>query len=328
MSTKFKLMFFFLSLCLFPPKCAFAGSIDELYEKQEEICVQKGWQKVSVDAGGKARKFLWKGPQGVWKNGAIIVLHGGGGSFTNWCGDMRAPKPMAEFSDVANMNGFAVFALDSSDRDFKDAAGNSCGKRFDFTARQDYANIDLPFFEAVITKHIQRLRPVDSATDIFIAGISNGGFMALRAATHFDDKISAFALVSAGDSYGSYIKCQKELTPREGAPGLFYDNETDKNIGESDSCLADSFLHEKEWDTAHPLEKPAFKQFHHEGDAGVDMSCMKKAELLLKGHGYRGDTPYIIRDREGKKKLWKHFWQQQYNQPLIDFFLRNKKKAS
>lgn len=297
------------------------------YEKEERSCKFKGWQKISQDINGLNRQLFWKGPEGTWQNGAIIVLHGGGGSYTNWCGNMRICKPMAEFSDLAIKNGFAIFAIDSSDGEFKDEAGNSCGKRFDFTAGGNRENLELPFFEIVLNEIIPGLRPQNSARDIFMAGISNGGFMAMRAATHFDNKITAFALVSAGDPYGSFIDCQESLTPRQGAPGLFYDNQTKINIGELNACLADSYADEKEWETANPSAMPAFKQFHHQGDAGVDLSCMSKAQALLKEHGYNDDGPYIIKDNQGKKKLWKHFWQRAYNQPLIQFFLKYKTKV-
>jgi dienelactone hydrolase len=309
------------------PIAAAADVMKQLYAAQEKVCAQKGWQKASVVIEGVKRHILWKEPKDGWKNGALIVLHGGGGSFTNWCGSMRATQPMVRFSDQAVGSGFAVFALDSSDGLFVDSDGNSCGKRFDSTSRQYEPNYDLLFIDAVLNKVIPELRPKESASDIFLAGISNGGFMTMRAATRFDDKISAFAMVSSGDPYGSYIECRKDLTKRKKAPGLFYDNETDMNIGEYHGCVADTYLHEKEWETSHPIEKPAFKQFHHEGDGGVDTSCMRKAQRLLSAHGYKDDGPYIIKDPSGKKKLWKHFWQNEYNRPLIQFFIKHKRSS-
>lgn len=293
-----------------------AETID--YKRYENECIESGWQRLAVNVGGIERKILWNSPPVAWENGAIIVLHGGGGSATNWCAGVKATQPCIAFSKLALQEGFAVFALDSGDGLFSDEQGNSCGKRFICTAQGNKPNQDLAFIEAVITKVIPDLRPENSAQDIFIAGISNGGFMAILAATHFDDKITAFVPVSAGDPYGTHIVCNKDLTVRQGAPGLFYDNETKINIGEDDACVSESFPNEFEWKSENPARKPFFKQFHNEGDAGVDISCMKKARQLLIKHGYQDDGAYIIKNY-GKKRLWKHFWLNEYNRPVIDF---------
>ncbi|MFA6218084.1 MAG: hypothetical protein WDL87_10590 [Candidatus Omnitrophota bacterium] len=302
--------------CLFPAPVAAAG-ID--YASYEERCVANGWQRMVVSVSGIDRKILWKAPPEVWNNGAILVFHGGGGSATNWCSGVPAAKPCIEFSDLALREGFAVFALDSADGIFIDDEGNTCGKRFICTAQRPEENQDLEFIKSVINDIIPSLRSLKSAPDIFIAGISNGGFMTILAATHFDDKITAFVPVSAGDPYGTYIDCHKDLSIRQAAPGLFYDSQTKLNIGEDNACLAVVYPNEKEWSTASPARKPAFKQFHNEGDAGVDISCMKKAQTLLVGHGYRDDGPFLVKNT-GKKRLWKHFWAREYNRPILEFF--------
>ena len=294
------------------------------YPWYEKECTAAGWQKIEVKVEGVARQILWKAPQGVWTNGVIIALHGGGGSYTNWCAGPRATEPMIAFSALAIKNGFAVFALDSADGVYTDASGNSCGKRFRCTAEDNTPNADLDFIEIVLSKIIPERRSKKSARDIFITGVSNGGFTTILAATHFDDKITAFAPVSAGDPYGTSIDCRKDLTIREAAPGLFYDNETRKNIGEDDSCLADAYPREQSWQSSDPASKPAFKQFHNEKDIGVDISCMQKAGKLLREHGYKDDGAFIKKDA-GQKRIWKHFWLNAYNQPIIQFFIKNKR---
>ncbi|MFA5117220.1 MAG: hypothetical protein WC695_00030 [Candidatus Omnitrophota bacterium] len=289
------------------------------YTRYEEQCVDGGWKRMIVEVSGIDRKLLWKAPAGAWYNGAIIVLHGGGGSATNWCSGVPAAKPSIEFSDLALQEGFAVFALDSADGLFVDDAGHPCGKRFISTAQNPGADQDLKFIGSVIDSLIPGVRPEKSAPEIFIAGISNGGFMAILAATSFDDRVLAFASVSAGDPYGTFIDCRKDLSIRQSAPGLFYDNQTMRNIGDDHACEAGDYPNEKEWLTASAQRKPYFKQFHNEGDAGVDISCMRKAQKLLTAHGYRDDGAYIVKNT-GKKRLWKHFWAREYNRPLLEFF--------
>ncbi len=293
------------------------------YTRYEEQCVARGWQSAAVNVSGIDRKIIWKSPPGAWNNGAIIVLHGGGGSATNWCAGVPATGPCIEFSDLALQEGFAVFALDSADGLFVDDAGRPCGKRFICTAQKQGVNQDLQFIGSVIDSFIPGVRPEKSAPDIFIAGISNGGFMTVLAATSFDDKITAFVPVSAGDPYGTFIDCRKDLSIRSAAPGLFYDSQTMRTIGEDDACAAGAYLHEKEWVTASPARKPYFKQFHNEGDAGVDISCMRKVQKLLSAHGYRDDGAYIVKNI-GKKRLWKHFWAREYNRPILEFFKKSR----
>lgn len=54
-----------------------------LYDYHETECIEKGWQKIILNVNGLERKILWKGPKGRWENGAIIVLHGAGGAYSN-----------------------------------------------------------------------------------------------------------------------------------------------------------------------------------------------------------------------------------------------------
>ncbi len=152
-----------------------------------------------------------------------------------------------------------------------------------------------------------------------MTGISNGGYMSILASTYFDDKIKAFAPVSAGDPYGTHFDSRKELTARKGAPGLFIDNETGKSDAEDNAAVANSYPHEQEWHTANPSKKPAFKLFYNVADKLVDVSCKRKAEQLLEQHGYSNAGSFVIQDG-GKKTLLAHFWLGRYNQPMIEFF--------
>jgi len=62
--------------------------------------------------------------------------------------------------------------------------------------------------------------------------------MTILASTHFDDMITAFAPVSAGDPYGTYLDCSDKSTGRENAPGRWYDNDTKIEIGKTNSSFS------------------------------------------------------------------------------------------
>ncbi len=292
--------------------------IQGLYDYHERQCFGKGWKKIVVSVLGRDRKVLWKGPAGRWDNGAIVVLHGGGGTYSNYCSNIRLGRPMVEFATLALQEGFAVFSLDSGHDLMEDEKKVPCGKRWDCLARDRQPNEDLDFIEQVIQDVIPRLRPEKSAEDIFLTGISNGGFMTILAATYFPGSITAFAPVAAGDPYGTYMNCA-EGTGRTAAPGRWYDRETHSEIGKAFSCQARAYDHEETW-IQHPGKKALFfKQFHHEGDRAVDISCMKKVQRLLIQHGFADAGAYIIHNK-GRKNIWKHFWQKEYNKPLLEFF--------
>ena len=59
----------------------------------------------------------------------------------------------------------------------------------------------------------------------------------MLAATHFADEINAFARVSSGDPYGTYMDMETHpLVERKNAPGVFRDNETHKLISRKDAA--------------------------------------------------------------------------------------------
>lgn len=289
----------------------------------EEKCTRLGWEKITIPVGGHDRQLLWNGPRRPWKHGTIIVMHGGGGNYTQWC---HAPsafslvKPQVEFSHLAILEGFGVFLLDSTDDVVTDTQGLPCGKRFDATVVETRkSNVDLPFIGSVITTVIPSKRPLGSASEIFLTGESTGGFMATRAGTHFDGMVTAFAPAASADPYGTYFDCNPKLSPRTSAKGVGYDRETGKHITEPDACIASEYLHEQPWETQHPRTKPPFKTFHHEDDGIADLSCREKVGKVLAAHGYPDDGAYVIKGR-GYRNAGAHLWQRAYNIPLLQFF--------
>ncbi|MCA9360859.1 hypothetical protein KC730_03145 [Candidatus Kaiserbacteria bacterium] len=286
----------------------------------EQSCVDRGFEKITIHVDGRERSVLWKGPE-KWTKGAVIAMHGGGGDYTQWCYEsLRLVKPQVDFSDLAVERGFAVFLLESTNDVVTDSGGLVCGKRWDATlveGRTD--NVDLPFIEQVITEIVPSKRPVGSSINTFLTGESTGGYMAILTATHFDNLITAFAPVASGDPYGTYFDCDPSLSLRESAKGAGFDRETNKQITEAGACLPNAHFRDRSLETVSSNQKIPFKMFHSVDDGIVDISCQKKAEAMLVQQGYINDGAYVLLS-QSSRNVWSHLWQAEYNIPVLDFF--------
>jgi hypothetical protein len=69
-----------------------------------------------------------------------------------------------------------------------------------------------------------------------------------------------------------------------------------------------------------------FKQFHHQGDAACDFSCMAKARDWLVQNGFKDEGAYIV--SKGRRKIANHFWQDEYNEAMINFFKKYAGRAA
>lgn len=278
----------------------------------------KGWQRVALEAAGLPRRLLWNGPLQGWTKGAIVVLHGGGGHHFQFCvANAALVAPQVRFAKAALAGGFAVFLLDSSDG-VTDTEGRSCGKVWDDEVR-GRANLDLPFIGEVLRRVIPARRPPGSRSEVFLTGLSSGGYMTVRAATHFDDLIAAFAPVSSGDPYGWHRVCEPGLSRRRTVHGAGFDNETGRRIIEIGACLSDRDANEKPWDSTRPAVKPAFRLFHHRYDGINDPSCGEKVRKRLRERGYPELAPFLP-EGDRRRSFANHFWRDEYNAPLLEFF--------
>jgi len=288
----------------------------------EQACAAQGWNRSLFKVGNIDRKVMWKAPSsGYWTSGVIVVMHGGGGKADDFCTGGPLVQPQVAFTNLAIQQGFAVFALESTDNLVTDAMGRVCGKRFDF-AVNNRLNIDLPYIGHVLTSLIPTARPAGSNQKLFVTGLSTGGYMTIRAATHFDGLITAFAPVSAGDPYGTDPICDPNLSPRDSAIGILIDRETGLEIGEDNACLASSYPKESAWETQRPAIKPTFSQFQHQKDGIVDFSCAQKANATLQAAGYVDAGAFVL-NAVGAESVLNHLWQNSYNQPLLNFFLNH-----
>ena len=208
---------------------------------QEQQCRQAGWRSESLVVAGLSRGVLWKAPAGVWARGALVVLHGGGGQHANFCAanvDLIAAQ--VRLTDMALAQGFAVFLLDSTDR-VTDTEGRRCGKVWDDEVRPR-DNLDLPFIEEVLRRLIPAARPAGSRADLYLTGLSSGGYMAVRAATRFGDLVSAFAPVASGDPDGWVRDCTPRAGDRSNVFGVGRDAQTRLAIGEIDGRVSEGAL--------------------------------------------------------------------------------------
>jgi pimeloyl-ACP methyl ester carboxylesterase len=296
-----------------------ASILSDLNARYETECLSMGWERIIIEVNGVERSIMFRAPDQGWTSGTIIALHGGGGTYTNYCSTVPLGQPMVNFAELALQRGYAVLSLDSGDGLLVDENGNSCGKRwYSFAGEDNSANPDLQFIQAVIDEVIPARRPDTASDNIFLAGISNGGFMVALAGTQLSDRVTAFVPVSAGDPYGTRIDCSTNPAHRVNAPGVFLDRETASGISASGGCSSDTYTNELVWPTPGNLTASC-RQFYHEGDLAVDLSCQEKLGFQLVNHGFACEAPFVLA-LETRRRLADHFWLDEYNQPILDFF--------
>lgn len=128
----------------------------------------------------------------------------------------------------------------------------------------------------------------------FMTGISNDAVMTVLAASHFNDKITAFAPVAGGDPTGTYFEMSKKrLIERKCGPGAFADLETNKEVQQRNACSSDDYPHEIKWPGIKCRIK--FKQFYHKYDGAIHTSCMEKVRLHLIEQGYIDAGKFVLR---------------------------------
>lgn len=283
---------------------------------QEQQCQAAGWQREVVVAAGRQRLVLWKAPPQGWTRGAIVVLHGGGGTHSNFCvANVELIAPQVRFTTAALQRGFAVFLLDSSDV-VTDSAGRLCGKVWDDEPRSR-PNLDLPFLEAVLAQRIPALRPAGARPERFVTGLSSGGFMTVRAAARMGDLVTAFAPVAAGDPYGWTRDCTRRAGDRANVAGIAVDNSTGRPISEPGACGDTSDRGEQPWDAGATRRAP-FRVLHHAQDGVLDRSCVQRVRRQLTARGHAETPPFELDG--GARNVDVHYWQDAYNAPLLDWF--------
>jgi poly(3-hydroxybutyrate) depolymerase len=294
---------------------AVAASTGSAPTTQESQCNATGWAREVVSAAGLQRLVLWKAPS-AWTKGAIVVMHGGGGSHTNFCvANVSLIAPQVRFTEMALARGFAVFLLDSSDQ-VTDNLGRLCGKVWDDEVR-DRANLDLPFIEDVLQRLVPGKRPTGSRVETFLVGHSSGGYMAVRAGSQLAGLVTAMAPVASGDPYGWFRDCSPRPGDRPNVFGAGFDNETRRQIIEPGACAAASYPNEKPWPVVSSSPKPGFRLFHHEQDGINDRSCVDKVRTQLLARGYPETAPFTLSGPSRSADV--HYWLDDYNAPILNY---------
>lgn len=295
---------------------ASAGPVEAAATVQESQCHSAGWIPAVESVAGLSRRVLWKAPPG-WSGAAIVVMHGGGGSHTNFCvANLPLIAPQVRFTELALSRGFAVFLLDSHDQ-VTDQQGRVCGKVWDDEVRAR-DNVDLPFIDRALRDLIPSQRPAGGRTETFLVGHSSGGYMAVRAATRFGDRVTALAPVASGDPYGWTRDCTRRPGDRANVAGAAFDNDTGRQIIEPGACSPPTDAREQPWDDAGPAHRPVFRMFHHAEDGINDRSCVERARRQLLAHGYPERPAYTLVG--GARSADVHYWLDAYNAPVLDFF--------
>lgn len=140
----------------------------------------------------------------------VFVLHGGGGKAK---GIIRGTR--GRFNTLADSDGFIVIYPNGVGKSWNDGARDTSG-----VARK--LNIDdVGFIEKVIEDMDSRMN-IDQ-NNIFVCGISNGGFMAQRLAFELSDKIKGIGVVAANLSV---VLSQKKF-PKNPASAIFINGTED-----------------------------------------------------------------------------------------------------
>ena len=181
-----------------------AGCKKSKYEKYGEYG--------TIDSGGKKRKFIVHVPSGYREDSSyslVIALHGRFGDPT----DMAVGTG---FSDAADFKKFIVCYPEGYKKSWADSRN--------VTPASEAGIDDVTFISDLIDKLIADYS-VDT-TRIYVAGISNGGFLAQDIACALSGKITAFASVVASMPEPLKLTCN----PVRPVPAMFILSTTDELI--------------------------------------------------------------------------------------------------
>ncbi len=157
------------------------------------------YQAKTIQVDNTTRNYVIKYPDNYQKGQKLpllIALHGGGSTwkkFTNGTTKKTIQKQ-------ANMNGYLLILPEGKNNHWNDGRNKNI-------AESDRYN-DIKFISLLIDKSISEY--LVDADKIFITGMSNGGFMAIRLAIELSDKLKAVSAVAAQMSYANKNLVSKE----------------------------------------------------------------------------------------------------------------------
>jgi polyhydroxybutyrate depolymerase len=152
-----------------------------------------GEQKLSIVVGGRQRSFLLYTPAGVSGGEPLLIaLHGRLGTGVGM-------EKLTHFEAIAEREKFLLIYPDGVRKSWNDGRGTPAEKE---------GVDDVGFVRALIDSAVRYCK-VDNKR-VYIAGISNGGFMTMRLATELSDRIAAVAVVAATMDAGTARDAERE----------------------------------------------------------------------------------------------------------------------
>jgi poly(3-hydroxybutyrate) depolymerase len=301
-----------------------SGRVDD-YRQTRIACEARGWTKavveVTIGQSRYLRKMLYSEPASATWRGAVIVMHGGGSNYANWCSAGSTARGM--MTDALLANEFAVFLLDSTDLT-TDQNGALCGKVWDDNVLIRN-NHDVPYISSVIADEIADRRPAGSPPNIFLMGFSSGGFMATRAATELGHLVTGFIPMGTASPYGWHRDCSF-FSGRDLVAGVGRDNDSSWGISNINACgpteldpMA-AYPNEKTWLDGGSTVKPHYLKIQHFNDSIVDFSCHTRHVYQLGQNGYAGSL-FEVRPTSGTRASIHHNFLAEFITPVIDYLL-------
>ncbi len=121
----------------------------------------------------------------------VMVLHGGGGSADQALGLPNKDSPQKLWLSLAEQHNFIVIVPNGTIGPANRRGWNDCRSDWDEQTQTD----DVAFLSTLLDKIKTRYNYDDKR--VYVAGVSNGGFMTLRLAMEIPEKITAIAAVIA-----------------------------------------------------------------------------------------------------------------------------------
>lgn len=212
------------------------------------------------------RKAIAQAPENNWNKKTIIVLHGRTQEAGVW---FDGESDQNSFVEMAIKNGFFVVAPDSSSPYCQRA------KQWDYTP----SSTDFPLFEEMM----KWLKYNIGTQEIFVVGISSGGFMTERLANKYSAHIDGVVIHSAG-SYDNAV------LNTSGVCGVSFNTTAIPQVSS---------------------DHPRTYMLHGEKDNIVKFEIGEILANQLKSRG--------IEVEFYKNPLGKHQWFKEKNQPILDW---------
>ena len=157
----------------------------------------------------------------------VLLLHGNRGNFNEVIGNSRVKSPQKIWLNIAKKNNFIVVVPNGSLGSKKKRGWNDC--RSD--AQGNPQSNDVLFISKLLDK--VKTDYGHNENKVFVAGVSNGGQMAMRLAMEIPNKITAFAAIVASMPVNS--KCNESRIP---VSALYMNGTTDPILPYSGGQMA------------------------------------------------------------------------------------------